>query len=294
MHEFKTSLLREKFIIKNQNGSAGAITALSNRIVVDLTDSKGALAERFIVRAHNMHSCVRMSAQIIQAYKALGPLMSRANPFKWDKLWDKVANKFERDFNPEHWVTVYFEGKPAFHSGEEAHPFFGLIEQCDHNHDGEYEEAIPLAEATFKKAGKNMSIEYDGNVALVVNMNPQEAKCAVILRGPDKTTTFNFVVMPKSGMVINFVDCLNTAASFLEGMQLAFMVGMNEVKIRLGKVPRHSDEADKTAEGRKRLIRLSKDINDLEISNTIHYRPERPSFKQVMNEAETIATKIFS
>ena len=67
MQEFKTSLLREKFIIEDKTvgDKASSVTALSNRMVVSLENKNGALQETFVIRTHNMHSCTRMATKIL-------------------------------------------------------------------------------------------------------------------------------------------------------------------------------------------------------------------------------------
>ncbi|MCB1531711.1 MAG: hypothetical protein KDJ35_02465 [Alphaproteobacteria bacterium] len=297
MQEFKTSLLREKFIIEDKTvgDKASSVTALSNRMVVSLENKNGALQETFVIRTHNMHSCTRMATKILQTFTKTGPLMNRSVPIKWEELWEDILSDFERSFNPDKWLAIYNAGKPVFKAGDNIHPFLDLIERCDYTNKGEYEDAIPLAESAFVKTGKTVKIAYDGNVALVVNFDHEEARCGVILRGPDRTTTFNFNAHPgKTLKTPDFVQCLGAAAAFLEGMQLAFMIGMDEVKIRYGLIERNSREEKKTQEGRKRLGRLSAIIGNLEITHTVRYRPERPEFKRVISDAEKLAQKILT
>lgn len=295
MKEFNTSLLREKFVIHDPNAktesSDKAVIALSNRVAVELKDDKGAVQEVFIVRAQNMHSCVRMAARIVQSFNQGGPIQNRNTSFDWESAWDSIVNDYEYAFNPQRWIAIYTEGKSVFKKGE-IHPLLDLIEKCDHGNDDAYDDAIPLAEDMFKKTGKVVKIEYDGNVALVVNMDKKEARCGVILRGPDRTTTFNFSVAKNDDKSLNFAQCLTASAAFLEGIQLGFMVGMNNMKIQLGIIERHSKEEKQTREARQRLSRLTAEIANLESAFDVNYRPERPEFNKVVMESERMAAKI--
>lgn len=292
MKAFHTSLLREKFTIHDPGAPAEkSVIALSNRVVVELRDKTDELQETFVIRAQNMHSCIRMTARIVQSYMQAGPILLRGKPFDWDAAWDGIVNNYEQTYNPQRWLVVYNRGKPIFKSGE-IHPLLDLLEMCVESNKGPYEAAIPMAEETFKKTGKVVKIEYDGNVALVVNYTKDEAKNGVILRGPDKTTTFSFTTTPKDDKPLNFSQCLTAAAAFLEGMQMAFMVGMNGIKIQMGLIDRHSDEEKQTKEARTRLSRLSAEIANLEAGYNVRYRPERPEFQHVVIDAEKIAFKV--
>lgn len=295
MKSLSTSLLREKFVIKPVVYSdREPVIALSNRVILELRDNNDKLIETYIIRAHNMHQTVRMAARILTEFKRKGPIAVREEQPDWERLWDSVTSEYERSFNTELWGAIYRNGRPLFQHGE-VHPLLDLIEKCDHDSEGEYEDAIGLAEQIFSKAGKDVKIEYDGNVALVVNIEELEARFGIILRGADRTTTFSYSVRTKDGNKdpLNFSQCLVAATAFLEGIQLAFMVGMNNVKIIYGIIERHSREEKQTREGRGRLGRLATEIANLENAYEVRYRPEKPDFTQTVSEAESLAEGIF-
>lgn len=293
MKNLETSLVREKFTIQKTNSEAAPIIALSNRIRVDLTDNNGKIRETFIVRAHNMHLCVRMAARILQTYAQLGPLLSRANGYDWDRVWTDLVNNYERLYNLDRWIVIYHEGK-AIYSGGTHHPFLDLIEKCDAENDDEYDFSVGLAEQAFQAKGQNIKIEYDGNVALVVHFEESHGRSSIILRGADRTTTFTYSTTAKDDKAFNFAQCLSASAAFLEGIQMAFMVGMNEEKIRLGMIARQSKEEKQHREAKSRLGILSAEISNLEAATDVHYRPEKPEFQQIVMDAEEMATELFS
>lgn len=295
MKEFDTSLLREKFVIHDpqaeETGKGGPVIALSNRIVLDLKNSDDEIQETLVVRAQNMHCCTRMAAKILQSFIQGGPLLERHNPYDWDAAWDIIFNDYERVYNPQSWVSIYNKGKTIYKKGAH-HALLDVIEKCNARNKGPYDDSIPMAEDAFKQTGKVVKIEYDGNVALVVNLERKQGRCGIILRGANKTTTFNFSAEAGQGKFLNFAQCMSVAAAFLEGIQLAFMVGMNDKKISMGIIERHSKEEQQTREARKRLSRFNAEIANLESSFEVRYRPERPEFPHIIIDAEKLAQKI--
>jgi hypothetical protein len=295
MKKFQTSLLREKFVIHDAGAGAATakpVIALSNRIVAELTDPDGKVEDTLIVRAHNMHSCARLTAQILKSYRSGGSLVTRTPPYSWGPMWDLIISEYEKTYNPLLWAVVYYQGKIVFVKGDH-HPFLDVIEKCQASNRGEYERAIPMAEGVFRTMGKTVRIDYDGNVALTLNLEEKQARIGVIVRGPVKTTTFNFSVTPTAKAPLNFTQCIMASAAFLEGIQLSFMIGINDEKIRIGKIERQSKEEKKTIEARQRLGRLGTEITTLEGTFDVRYRPERPDFQTMLTEAEAHARAMF-
>ncbi len=295
MKEFNSSLLREKFILNDLDADLdeeGAVIAVSNRMVVDLKNRMGDLEERFVVRAQNMHLCVRMATRLLQAYLQTGKILGRKNEFDWAVAWEPIINEYERKYNKARWIAVYYKGRILFEDGKGRHPFLDIIEKCAAAREGIYEEAIPMAEDAFRQSGKTVNIKYDGNVALVVHLERMQGRCSVILRGPTKTTTFNFTATPHGKEPLNFAQCLAMSANFLEGIQLAFMVGMNEEKLRMRIIELRSDEDEQNKMAKRRLSFLSSQISSMEAGFQTRYRPERPEFHHIVNDAERLAARV--
>ncbi len=292
MGDFNTSLLREKFVIRDRlsEDEVEAVTALSNRIVVPMIDQQGKIQETFIVRGHNMHSSIRLAAKMISSFQDGGKLMYEPN-FDWQQVWYKVTDGFERQYNPESWGAVYFDGKCIFKEGEH-HPFLDIIEKFDAMHKDDYARAVKLAEQAFQDAGKPVTIEHDTNVALVINISPEQARCGVILRGAGHTTTFNFMAKEHRGKKIKISQCLSVAAAFLEGIQLAFAVGMGKRKMHYELIAAGDIEVKKMQEGEKRLGRLNHAISQFDLAHDVNYRPERPDLFKHVVDAEKFADKI--
>lgn len=288
-----SALLREKFVIIDKDASAGtpSVVALSNRFVVELRDKKDDLIEVFIVRAHNMHLTLRMAARIVNEFQNRGPIGNRADGYDWEKAWDSIVNDYEYAYNPQRWMAIYHHGKCVFSSGDH-HPFLDMIEKCDTENDKDYDYAVPLAEEMLKQTGKNLRVEHDANVALSVDIKKTQARCGIILRGANRTTTFSFSAEKKGETPLNTAQCLGSAAAFLEGVQLAFAMGMNTEKIRIGIIERHSKEEKQTREGKQRLNRLTGEIAALEAAFDVNYRPEKPEFHHILMDAEQLGQKI--
>ncbi|PJB73038.1 MAG: hypothetical protein CO093_01540 [Alphaproteobacteria bacterium CG_4_9_14_3_um_filter_47_13] len=298
MSEFNTSLLREKFIIQNSTSSGmidnEPIIALSNRMKLILTASNGA-KETFIVRAQNMHSTVRFSAQIVKDFNDYGSLIDRARPFNWQKAWTAITKGYEQKWNPQRWVTIYHKGRVIFEDGEgQRHPFLDIIEQCDARNKNDYEQSIDIAKDAFKQAGRLVTINHDTNVALIMKISAKEGKCGIIVRGPNKITTFNLTALPKGGRGAKPSQCLTVAAAFLEGIQLAFLVGMSKQKLKFGLIDPLSEAAHKSEAASHKLGRLNTAIAQFENLLHVSYRPDRPQFSEMINEAEDFARKILA
>lgn len=294
--EFHTSLLREKFVLREVDSkkTTPPVVALSNRIPLTLTTESGKETETYIIRAQNMHSCVRAAAAIAKEFYDRGPIMGRMHDFRWDYLWRDVIKGYERDWNPDIWGAIYYRGKKLFGSGE-LHPLLDIIEQCDAvNKHGDYDESLAFAEKAFQQAGKKIKIEHDANVALIVKIKEDEARCGVILRSAGGTTTFNYTVSPAKarGEMVPVPTLMTVSAAFLEGVQLAFTVGLLNKKRELGLIVKYTEEDRKAEKSTSRLINLNTAISRFEQKFHVSYRPERPHFAEMSNDAEAKAMKI--
>lgn len=294
--EFKFTLLREKFILRPPAGDpsdAPTVVALSNRFVLPLKNDEGGESEIFTVRTQNMHSCARLSAAIAKEYMERGPIMPRVMPFRWDHLWQDVIKGYEKDWNADIWCAVYHKGRIVFESGM-RHPLLDIIEKCDAAMGKSYDESVAFAEGAFLQAGKSMKIDHDSNVALIVSVKEDEAKCGVILRGAHRKTTFNYTVKRRrqGDDAARTPTILTMAAAYLEGIQLAFTVGMINRKRGMGLIEKYSDEERKGRRGTERLLNLNNAIETLERKYAVQYRPDRPDFQKTVREAEEFATKL--
>jgi hypothetical protein len=261
-------------------------------MVVPLSYESGD-TETFVVRAQNMHLCIRLSARLMMAALRGGALMKRAVAFDWQEVFDSILSDYEYSFNPRRWVAVYHQGRVVFQVGD-RHPFLDVIEKCQARNNGQYDAAVAMAEQAFQQTGKPVHIAYEGNVALAANMDMLHARLSHILRGSGRTTTFSVNIHPKKGAVIGFGQCLMISANFLEGIQLAFTLGTIQEKIKLGAFARKGKEERQLLDGRQRLLRLEADIRNIEEGYKVRYRPEKPSFPNLVVDSEDLTRRILS
>ncbi len=294
--DFNATLLREKFEIfgKKKGQIVGPpVIALSNRIVLPLRDARGHIVEKLIVRAQNMHSCLRMAAAIIEEYQARGPLLNRTRTVEWENAWRNTIDVHERRYNNEaRWVAVYHKGKIIYESGK-RHNFLDIIERCDNKNTKQYDNALRLAEAAFLQLGKNVVIKYDSNIAAIIRTEHNIARCGVIMRSAEKTTTFNFTAEEQTNRPISVPKCLNIVAAFLEGIQLCFMIGMVNEKVRLCTVPNDSLENLEAKSAHRRLMKLIPEIKLFDETRQVFYRPEKPDLTALLIAAENLAHRQF-
>ncbi len=292
--EFKTTLLREKFTLRDPSGDLSdvpPVVALSNRMSLPLVN--GAESETFVIRTQNMHSCARLAAAISKEFFERGAITKRVMRFSWESLWRDVIKGYEKDWNPDIWAAIYHKGRVIFEDGN-RHPFLDIIEKCDAVSRDGYAESVVFAEQAFQQAGKPVKIEHDSNIALILSIKDEEAKGGVILRGANRKTTFNFTITPRkiAAEPLRIPTILTLSAAFLEGVQLAFNVGMTNRKRASGLIEKYSDEDRKGKRGIERLANLGQAIETVERKYICKYRPDRPEFPQMMREAEEFANKI--
>ena len=153
----QTSLLREKFLIRESGDDDKVIEAVGNRLALPLTRGANLASEHFVVRGRTMHCVTRMGAAMAQEYGTNGPLLNRVTKQGWHNLWKDSYTAHDSKVYKKNWIAVYHEGKPVYFDGE-VHPFLHVMEQCDARNRAEYDKAIKIAEDVFKTAGKAVSI----------------------------------------------------------------------------------------------------------------------------------------
>jgi len=289
--DLNASLLREKFTIKEKPSDSkekGLDTiAPSTRFPLDITYAE-LPSKRYIIRTNNMHNCVRVAANLIDNYERHGPLEHRKTPINWSTLWGAAFSPYERLYSKKPWISIYHKGEQIFSHGKH-HAFFDVIEKYDalNKNDNDYVNSLKLAKDAFSQAGKQVDIEYETNIALVAYLSELENRCSMILRWADKTTTFNYSMSPLTDQIeLTPTHSLITAAYFLEGVQLSFFIGKNTALIERNIIEKLSEQDIQAHKARERLAELQAQIDSVERSYKIRYRPERPNFDYIINHAE--------
>ena len=119
MEEFSTSLLREKFIIKDKHAkpdtqSGKVIEVKSNRIAFTL--GKGNNKENVVIRAKRAYLSMIVASRLLRDYfiEDKDPLLKRVLPVEWDAIWQSSLSEYEKEYNANIWVAVYVNGNPLF------------------------------------------------------------------------------------------------------------------------------------------------------------------------------------
>ncbi len=291
MYHIRTSLIREKFVIEDlqKSGENQPVSeiARSNRIEIPYFDSSGTLREKIVVRSQNMHIGLRLAARIVQAHMAEGSIRHRGNPLDWEEIWYQISESFERSNNPSVWVAVYHDGEILFEYTE-RHPFLDVIEKCEVRNKKDYDNSVNLAETSFSRLEKKVKIHHDSNVAAVIHANRQRGRCGIVFRHAQKTTTFQVGFDPLEDSALSPVTCFNVCAAFLEGIQLAYQGGALKNTIYVEDLKSSSDEGRKLARILERMKRLNIELRTTEKMHAIHYRPERPDFFDILEDAKNI------
>lgn len=298
MTDFNATLLRERFVIEEKDDGGGdptPLTAVSNRLEIPLDHRwDHAPGDSLIIRSKTMHSAAYFGAQIIQDYRRNGPLLNRQTPFKWHESYIEGIKGFDRTWHPgENWCAVYHNGQAIYKYAEDLqHPFLDIIEKCDAKNKGAYENSVAIAKSAFGDAGKTVAIDHETNVALVIHIGPEDGKCGVIIRGPEKKTTFNMALTRLPGKDIRPEQSLNVSGAYLEGFQLAFYIGFTQEKLKRKMITPSSPEAKQNNAAKRRLERLKDAIDQYEKMLGISYRPEKPNFPRVIYDTERYAARI--
>ncbi len=292
MKDFQSSLLREKFIIAEvEDTKADPLIAVSNRMSITLHNDISNTHETFILRTQNMHSCTRLAAAALKKHHQHKTSDNYLDKNTWDIIWNDVIKGYERDWNQNIWCAIYYKGRIVHQDGQH-HPFLDIIEQCDAAQKNEYSESVILAEEIFSKAGKKIKIDHDSNVALILSIKEDVAKAGIIVRSGANTTTFNFNAEAKDEKhPLHPYTIISVAASFLESIQLGFQVGLMNKKQEFGLYEPFSDESRKHKRTTTRLGNLNRAIDLFEQNYHINYRPERPTSKSIVTQAEEDALK---
>lgn len=293
--DIDSSLLRERFVIRGGppdfDDPGLWSVASSNRMPIALKTGN-LTPEEYVVRAHNMYSCARMAAHMVRDYEKSGPLLHRVVPYPWQEVWSDVVSDYELAYNSDRWVCVYHKGKPVFHFGK-RHAFFDVIENCDfaNARKSDYDSSVKLAEEAYRASGQMVKIDYDSSVALIAKTERLRARCGMIFRGAERSTTFNFTVEADRKDPVSAFQCLRVAAALLEGIQLGFTIGLANEKLREKLIDTTSPEARQAREGKRRLSSLNGEISALETHYKVNYRPERPDFNRIILETEKAAPR---
>ena len=274
MKSFSTSLVREKIIFVDEQAARSAghsvspTVVRSNRIFLNLEDKNN--VEKVVVRTQNMHTTLRLAAQIMQSYYRSGLFLNRADAYDWPARWQTIISAYEAKYNPGIWAAVYINGKSVFKTVKS--PFVDVIEQCALSTIDNYDATMGATEEALKQSGKSVRINHSSNVAAVITENGDVVRCGIVQRAEKKGATFSFTVNGGDNRG-RIVETLNAAALFLEALNLRYIINSS----KHSGVGRGVADPLRIAAARDRVDALVRAISTFEKSHEVRYRPERPT-----------------
>jgi hypothetical protein len=274
-----TSLLRERFTIRFNNKDEKPFEAFGNRVSLPLSNHDGTIRETFVIRSQTMHTALRMAAAIAKEFTLSGPIINRPVALDYNKIWYDIIKDFEKAYNPHIWCAVYYKGKVIFKDGD-YHAFLNVIEQCDIQNKGDYDRSVSIAKDMFQQLGRIADIRHQLHIAAVYGATADKIRCGLALRTLQQERTFKFTLSANENTLqkIRPYEGLSLAALYLEGIQLSILSGMGEAT---HPAPLHAIY--------KRIGKINQSILFHEKRYHIYYRPERPDFKFLADEARRAA-----
>ena len=278
------SLLREKFTIRDLGTDGSSVIALGNRMQVGLPKETIPL----VVRGHSMHMTLKYVAEILKHLSYISHVENIETLLDWEKLWEKITTPYEAENVPDTWICIYFKGKILFQFSHH-HTFFDVIERAEYKNiksSFQYEKSIIVAQNAFRQMGRSVMIDQESHVGFVLDPDPKEMRFAIILRTPEQKATFIVRMSVNKKYNLHPYDyvCLQLAADYIEGINMAVRAGFLEKDISSGLVSEYSDAGKLYKKILKRLKTTETGINSAENKYTVRYRPEKPDFKIIQKE----------
>ena len=281
MEDFTTSLVREKMTFLDKaapvatDGASADTVIRSNRMVLKLTVA--GITERVIVRAQTMHVAMLLAAKVMFSFYRNGLFTNRVPEYDWEAQWLSVLSGYERNYNASIWAAIYINGKPVFKT--QSDPYMDIIEKCAVMTGDNYDATPGFAEKAFHQAGKEIKIDHNTNVAALFNDRGDEMNCGIVHRSLGDAQAFNFIVAGGDPN-LRIVQCITSAAAFLEGLNLSMVVKDLQNKIRMKEITPSSTEAGRLRAAAARMVLLNKTILTFEENYDVKYRPGKPDIFQ--------------
>jgi len=278
METINTYLLREKIIITDEIADDNlieekeAIVIRSNRIAFTIGNYPS--TEKIVVRTQNMHSAMRLAANILYSYYKGGLLMKRSKPVDFLEEWNGALSKYDKKYNDEIWGAIYINGKHVLKTLDS--PFTDIIEQCALLTKDNYEAIVNITEKTLKQLGKEKKVDHLSNIAATVKDNGDSVDCGIIQRIEGHDSIFKFNVAKGGDKEFRLVQSLNVIAAFLEIFNLHFFVKDLQEKIKLGVINKISPEALHLRAAISRKANINKGIAKFESKYDVSYKLGKP------------------
>lgn len=295
MPNFKANLIRERFVLTNKkNTDAPTQIALGNRLEFQCFSASGEKSAKFIVRAQNIHTTLRIAARLARHWYDHGSLESTGrNRFNWNAEYKDTIKDFEEKWNKDCWACVYKNGQRLFGPDlPEKSQLFDIIEQVYAYTKGDYKNITAHAEKMFAEAGKEVSIDYDRDIAMQLAGSDKEVQNKVTYRDTDGRNKIDLLMRQKDlryvsgeGTPIKLSECLSVAAVIFEGYQLGFIAGRVNYMLAAGQMNLSDPDAQQADHAIKRVIRLDGALIELAKKHHLAFKP-KPNFQNNINKIE--------
>lgn len=287
MHEFSAILMRERFTLTPRGKPEKRQTALGNRLDFRCSDSRGEKEARFIVRAQNIHTCLRIGARIAAQWYEYGHIHSTGrNRFIWGDVYKDAVMDFEKKWNEQCWASAYKNGRLLFHAGtENKNELLDVIEQVHAFKRGDYKSIAEDAEEIFAQARRKVVIDYDCNLALDLHGSRYSVQNNMVYRDNDGRNTIAMQVRQRElkyvpgakGAYIKLSECLSLTAAVFEGFQLGFVIGKTQHRLASGAIRIGHRDAVHADHAIQRLNRLHEAVEQMKTKYFLMFDP-KPDF----------------
>lgn len=299
MKDFSATLIREKFLLhptkENCTDDEAAQKAVGNRLEINLAPKKGGDIERFVIRAQNMQTCLRIGAHVAYHFFEHGDLpKSGRNRFEWRFIFKSVTEVYEEKWNPGIWATIYRNGRPIYTEGARYEPFLDVVELSMAYEGVDYSGVQHVLESMFEQAKKPMKITYDPDAVMKLNGNRQEARLNVIRRGPNGNDVIKIQVKRRETREVRMSPCLTAAAAIIEAYQLGFFVAKVNEQMHHAMLTLSNPEAVQGDHASRRITRMEEALEEFEAMYHVAYRPKAPNFEHFSKEIASHFDKLYA
>lgn len=315
MKKFSAILTREKFALhphpsanSQSNGHAGdqagslssdpdneASTAMGNRLSIQLQSKKNDEMVEYIIRAQNMHTCLRIGAHVAYHHYEHGNIPTTGrNRFEWRFIYKSVTEIYEQKWNPDIWAVVYQNGRPTFKAGEAYPHFLDVIEMCSAYDQVDYSCVIKTVEDMFERAKKPTRVEYDQESILKLSGDNLEARLNIARRGPNGKEVVKSQIRRQNSRDVRVSPCLTAAAAIIEAYQLGFFVAKVNELMHHEMLTLSNPEAVQGDHASRRIIRLEEALDEFEEMYAVAYLPQKPNFEHFSKDVATHFDKLYA
>lgn len=299
MKDFSAQLTREKFLLhpelENISEDQAIASAAANRLDIKLPSKKSDDIETFIIRAQNMHTCLRIGGHVAYHFFEHGYLPSTGrHRFEWKFIFKSVTEVYEEKWNPDIWAVIYHKGRPIFKEGCDYEPFLDVVEKSMAYEKTDYSAVVHVLEAMFERAGRPVKVTYDGEPVMKLNGNSREARLNVIRRGPNGKEVLKSQIKRKATRDVRISPCLTAAAAIFEAYQLGFYVAKVNEMMHHAKLTLSNPEAVQGDHASRRITRMEEALEEFEEMYNVAYRPKAPNFEHFSKDVAKHFDKLYA